>query len=437
MNNRTFSGSAPFELWGGVECTVNRVHENYYDQATRNGHRGRLSDFDLFQTLGLTALRHAVLWEGVAPHGLDRADWNWPDQSLAKIRSLNIRPIVGLLHHGSGPRDTSLVDAHFPSGLAQFAMAVARRYPWVTDYTPVNEPLTTARFSGLYGLWYPHGHDDLTFLRCLLNQCRATVLSMQAVRAVNSSARLIQTEDLGKVFSTPGLAYQADFENQRRWLTFDLLCGRVDRTHSMWDYSRWCGIGSAELEWFLDNPFPPDTLGINHYLSSDRFLDERTERYPASLSGSNGRQEYSDVLAARVLIHGAPDVSDLLLEAWRRYDIPVAITECHNGCTREEQMRWFLDVWRNAANARRKGAAVQAVTAWSLLGGFDWNSLVTRDAGQYEAGVFDLRSPQPRPTAMAGLLKMLAKRRGRAPCTSLIARMVETAGPFRIRDRLG
>ena len=28
--------------------------------------------------------------------------------------------------------------------------------PHITNYTPVNEPLTTARFSGLYGAWYPH-----------------------------------------------------------------------------------------------------------------------------------------------------------------------------------------------------------------------------------------------------------------------------------------
>ena len=42
---------------------------------------------------------------------------------------------------------------------------VAERYPWVRRYTPVNEPLTTARFSALYGLWYPHVRDDAAFLR--------------------------------------------------------------------------------------------------------------------------------------------------------------------------------------------------------------------------------------------------------------------------------
>ena len=92
-------------------------------------------------------------------------------------------------------------------------------------YTPVNEPLSTARFSGLYGHWYPHGRDSLTWARILLTECRAVVLAMRAIREVNPTAQLVQTEDLGKAYSTPALAYQAEFENERRWLSFDLLCG--------------------------------------------------------------------------------------------------------------------------------------------------------------------------------------------------------------------
>jgi hypothetical protein len=60
------------------------------------------------------------------------------------------------VHHGSGPRHTDLLDPAFATGLADYAGAVAARYPWVTDWTPVNEPLTTARFAALYGFWYPH-----------------------------------------------------------------------------------------------------------------------------------------------------------------------------------------------------------------------------------------------------------------------------------------
>jgi hypothetical protein len=48
------------ELWGGVECTVNRVHDQYFDQMRRSGHRYRLEDLDAFAALGFRALRYPV-----------------------------------------------------------------------------------------------------------------------------------------------------------------------------------------------------------------------------------------------------------------------------------------------------------------------------------------------------------------------------------------
>ena len=340
---------------------------------------------------------------------MDRADWSWPDERLRGLRERGIRPVVGLVHHGSGPRDTSLVDSKFPEKLAAYAAAVAERYPWVEDWTPVNEPLTTARFSGLYGHWYPHGRDDATFARCLLTECRAVVLSMRAVRAVVPRARLVQTDDLGKTFSTPALAYQADFENERRWITFDLLTGRLAPDDPMWLWLRdHGGAAESELEWFRENPCPPDVVGVNHYLSSERFIDERLDPYPPESHGGNGRHAYADILTARVCGEGPAGPGELLRETWERYGLPIAVTEAHNGCTREEQLRWLAEVWEGADALRRSGGDVRAVTLWSFLGAFGWDTLVTSADGRYEPGVFDLRGPTPRATAVAALARELA-----------------------------
>jgi dTDP-4-dehydrorhamnose reductase len=151
------------EVWGGVECTVNRIGDRYVDQIELCGHASRLEDLDLLAGLGIRALRYPVLWERVAPNNLADADWSHTDRSLNKLREDGIIPIVGLVHHGSGPRHTSLLDPEFPPKLADFALAVAERYPWIESYTPINEPLTTARFSCLYGHWYPHARDDKSF----------------------------------------------------------------------------------------------------------------------------------------------------------------------------------------------------------------------------------------------------------------------------------
>jgi dTDP-4-dehydrorhamnose reductase len=398
---------APLELWGGVECTCNRVGERFFDQLELSGHARRLDDLDLFAALGFRTLRYPVLWERTAPDGLERARWDWPDERLARLRALGIRPIAGLVHHGSGPRHTSLTDPAFAEGLAAFAGAVARRYPWLEAYTPVNEPLTTARFSGLYGHWYPHGHDSATMVRALLVQCRATVLAMRAVRAISPDALLVQTEDLGKVFSTPALAYQADFENERRWLSLDLLCGTVDRKHPMWGYLRDSGAAAEEIEWFAANPCPPDIIGFNYYLTGERFLDERVEHYPHEPRGGNGRHTYVDVAAVHVCAGGLAGHAALLAEAWARYRRPLAITEVHCGGAREDQLRWLAQAWRDALRLRGEGVDVRAVTAWAILGSHGWNTLVTRESGHYEPGLFDLRGAGPRPTALARLARQL------------------------------
>jgi dTDP-4-dehydrorhamnose reductase len=394
------------ELWGGHECTVNRTRDGCRDQTVLSGHEVRIDDLERFAQLGCRALRYPVLWERVSPSRPDQRDWGWSDERLARLRELSIRPIVGLVHHGSGPAYTDLLDAGFAAGLAAHAEAVAVRYPWIDDWTPVNEPLTTARFSALYGHWYPHVADEVSFWTALLNQIDGVRLSMKAVRRINPDARLIQTEDLGRTYATPPLREQARFDNLRRWMTWDLLTGRVTADHGL--FERLSRFGLADrLRAIADDPCPPDVIGVNHYLTGDRFLDHRLDRYPAATHGGNATQAFADVEALRVLLPGPDGLEGVLREAHARYGLPMAVTEVHNGCTREEQMRWLLEAWRTAERLRGEGLPLRAVTAWSLLGAYDWNSLLRRGDGHYEPGVFDLRGGAPRATGLARLMKAL------------------------------
>jgi dTDP-4-dehydrorhamnose reductase len=396
------------EIWGGVECTLNRVGNVWHDQVERSGHARRASDLDLFAGLGIRTLRYPLLWERVAPHSLDQPDWSWTDERLARMRELGITPIAGLVHHGSGPSYTSLLDPNFPPLLARFAEQVAQRYPWITDYTPVNEPLTTARFSGLYGVWYPHCRSDKAFVRALLNQVWGTVLAMQAIRRVNPAARLIQTEDCGRCYGTTRTSRQVRFENHRRWLTWDLLTGRVDARHPVRKFLLKHGATTEELDRLQAHATPPSVVGLNYYLTSDRYLDHRLQHYPSNTHGGNGLIRYADVEAVRAREEGIAGHEAHLLEAWRRYRIPVALTEVHLACTREEQVRWLLEAWQGAQAAARQGARVVAITPWALLGSFDWDSLVTMPRGHYEAGAFDVRSAAPRATRVASAIRQLA-----------------------------
>lgn len=397
-------------LWGGLECTICRVGDTYTRQLDRSAHATRAGDIEKFAELGMQAIRYPVLWEQVAPEGLESADWSWPDERLAQLREAGIEPIVGLVHHGSGPMHTSLVDPEFATKLAGYAGAVAARYPWVDYYTPVNEPLTTARFSGLYGVWYPHGRDEATFWQALRNECRGVVLAMRAIREVNPAAKLVQTDDLGKVYSTPLLQYQADLSNEMRWLAWDLLCGKVDEGHALWEWLRTVAAADADdILWFRDNPCPPDIIGVNHYITSERFLDEDVDKYPEHYHGGNRRHRYADIEAARALSRPTGGIAPLLRETWDRYRLPIAVTEVHIDATREDQLRWIAEIWAAAEQVRREGVDMRAVTIWGLLGLYDWNCLLTECRGYYEPGAFDVRSGQPRATAIAWLMKELSR----------------------------
>jgi dTDP-4-dehydrorhamnose reductase len=102
--------------------------------------------------------------------------------------------------------------------------------------------------------------------------------------------------------------------------------------------------------------------------------------------------------------HG-PEI--LLQELWQRYKIPVAITEVHLHCSREEQVRW-LQHMNDVALKLKDSIDIRAVTAWSLLGSFGWNKLLTDINCDYETGAFDISAGYARPTALATRIKELS-----------------------------
>ena len=397
------------EMWGGLECTVVRVGDEYRDQFMETGHNARASDIEMLAELGIKRLRYPILWD-LRRRETEDAFWHHAQRRLQSISDSGMAPIVGLTHHGSGPPHTNLLDPGFAPGLAQHAGDVARRFPWVDMYTPVNEPLTTARFSCLYGHWYPHKLNEQDFLRALFNECDATWFAMQEIRRVNPNAMLVQTEDLGRIFSTTEMQSQADYENERRWLSFDLLSGAVN-THHAW-HARFveAGVCQHALSRLSEEPVRPDIFGMNYYLSSDRFLDHRAHDYRGETVGGNGRERYCDLLAARSVADSDPmrGPKARMRELSERYNGPIAVTEVHNGSTRDEQLRWLKEVWIAATELSDEGVDVRGIAPWSLAGSCDWASLLTRQEGIYEPGAYDVRSSPPRKTALARAIPDLA-----------------------------
>jgi hypothetical protein len=72
----SWEAGQPIEMWGGVECTVNRIGDTYYDQLSRCGHDDRLDDLNRIADLGIRSRsigRSArTCWRNTAPGAVHR-----------------------------------------------------------------------------------------------------------------------------------------------------------------------------------------------------------------------------------------------------------------------------------------------------------------------------------------------------------------------------
>jgi dTDP-4-dehydrorhamnose reductase len=411
----------PFEIWASPEPTVARIDASMVrDQLAETGHERRAGDIALLASLGIAATRYPVLWEKCATDDPARPDLAWPRARLEALREAGIEPVVTLLHHGSGPRWTSLVDPGFPEAFAAYAGAVARAFPWVRRWTPINEPLTTARFSTLYGHWYPNASDDRSFGRAIVNEARAMLLAMEAIRAVNPSAEFVVTEDL-QSFAMYGdadrdLEAYVAHKRERMFLSLELVMGRVIEGHALYPYLvERAGIGAGELRDLAARAAAPDLVGWNYYPNSERLLERA--------------HDGTIVNHARVaLAPGTLDPRPLLRAAHARLDLPFGISEVHIDGDEVERVRWLVQRARDLDALARDGAPVRMLGAWAAFGMVDWRSLLRERDGYVEDGVFTFARADeaPRESAVAAAMRELA--RGSIPALPERAGWWETAG---------
>jgi dTDP-4-dehydrorhamnose reductase len=382
------------EVWASPEPSIARIGAaTVRDQGAETGFRARLGDIDLIADLEVAATRFPVLWE--------HDDLDWAALRLERLRARGVEPIVTLLHHGSGPLDTDLLDPAFPRRFADYAERVARRFPWVRRWTPINEPLTTARFATLYGVWYPNLRDDAAFGRALLHETRAQQLAMERIRRVSPEAQFVLTDDLQRFTAAgEGVAAYAAFLRERVFLSVELVAGRVDDTHPLAAYLlAQAKLTESELAELRAAATPPDLVAFDHYVHSERYLFTPD-------GGGIG-----DVPAVYVADEPAPRAGPLLQAAWERLRLPLALGEVHIHAPQGERVRWLTQHAEDVAAARAAGADVRAIGAWAAFGMVDWQSLLRRTDGVSEDGIYTFAGPAgtPQPTAVADAVRALVR----------------------------
>jgi beta-glucosidase/6-phospho-beta-glucosidase/beta-galactosidase len=316
-------------------------------------------DLDSVKALGATALRYGVSWPLVhtAPGVFD---WTVLDERLQYAGDLGLTVVADLVHYGTPTwLEDSFADVGYPDAIAEFAGAFVRRYRGlVTHLTPLNEPVTTASFCGLRGVWPPalsgwRGWTTVTL--AIVEGIRRTIA---AARAADPDIVIVHVEASAIYTSSdPDLDEHADLLRRVAALPTELLLGTVDRTHAMHQWLIDNGADETVLDGFRIEAPAVDLLGVNYYPD----------------------------LTPRTLVRGEHSVEQVTTNQWaeglrdrlvwfaERYGVPLLVTETSIEGTEQTRADWVIDSARAVLDLRESGLDIRGYTWWPLLDFVDWS----------------------------------------------------------------
>ncbi|OII36644.1 hypothetical protein BIU98_17135 [Curtobacterium sp. MMLR14_010] len=350
-------------------------------------------DLDLVASLGATALRYGVDWPRVhvAPGVFD---WAVLDERLPYAASIGITVIADLVHYGTPSwLAESFADPGYPAAIASFAGAFAARYAGVVDHvTPLNEPITTASFAGLRGVWPPALTGWEGWTRVVLGIAAGFQQAVTAVRSANPDAVVVHVEasslytadrddafdrdhgvdrdgDRGAVrdrargpvrdgdVDGASLAAEAALLEDLGWVPTDLVLGRVVESHPSHAWLVAHGADPAALADLVDGAVTIDLLGVNYYpdLSPRRLVNG------AAGTVQHAYDRWSEGLVESVTRFGT------------RYGVPMVVTETSIEGSDAVRSAWVRDSVAAVHALVDAGVDVRGWTWWPVFDFVDWS----------------------------------------------------------------
>jgi len=369
-----------FAFATGIEGSAPTIRNGRHrvDQMELSGfYQNWRTDFELLQELGLEFLRYGPplhrTWLGDGWH-----DWAFADETLSRLRRLNVIPIVDLCHFGVPDWVGNFQNPDFPALFAAYAAAFAERYPWVQLYTPINEMFICATFSARRGWWNEQLTSDRAFVTALKHLVKANVLAMEAILRRRPDALFVQSESSEQFHpESPEAATYADRYNRGRFLALDLNYGRqVDG--ETYAFLREHGLSAEDYEWFMRGRLKHHcVLGADYYRTNEHWVD------PEGRTRNSGE------------VFGYSEVARQYFE---RYGLPMMHTETNisEGPEGDEAVKWLWKEWANVLRLRTVGVPILGFTWYSLVDQIDWDNSLREPRGQVNArGLYDLdRNPR-------------------------------------------
>jgi beta-glucosidase/6-phospho-beta-glucosidase/beta-galactosidase len=321
------------------------------DEMASTGHYGRWrEDFQLVLDLGIGHLRYG------APHyrayvGPGRFDWDFTDETYHALHSLGIWQIVDLCHFGVPDWIGNFQNPDFPSYFAEYARAVALRYPWLRMFTPINEMLIAAEFSAKLGFWNERLCSDRAFVTALKHIVKANVLASEAILQVCPDAKFVQSETTQYYhpFSPDALPVTAHL-NERRFLSFDLNYGHPPSA-TMLEYLLDNGMSREEFHFFMNrNVRSSCIMGTDYYEVNEHIVYPDGSTVPCNVLGYYG----------------------LTRQYYTRYRLPIMHTET-NIAQERGSTHWLERQWANVLRLKEEGYPIIGFTWYSLIDQVDWD----------------------------------------------------------------
>jgi len=311
---------------------------------------------------------------------------------MREMRRLEIAPILDLLHFGVPDWLGDFQNPELPLRFAEYAHAVAARYPWVRHYTPVNEMYVTARISAKDGLWNEQLTTDAGFVTALKHLVAANILATHRIVAVRPDAILIPSESVEMIHEACQVSSDSAARfNRQRFLSLDLLYGRPLDADTR-AYVSDNGLGVSEYQWFMCSPRSGhQVLGLDYYGRNEHLIT------PTGM-----RIRVDDVVGLYVL---GRDYYD-------RYRKPLMHMET-NVLNAAEAPGWLWKQWMNVLRMRQDGIPVLGFTWYSLVDQVDWDIALADLRGNVNGcGLYDL---DRRPNPVAAEFRALLREYGQLP----------------------
>ena len=340
------------------------------DEMEKTGHyKNWQQDFELVKEMGICFLRYGPpLFSTFTAVG--QYDWTFCDEVFNKLKELDITPIVDLCHFGVPDWIGNFQNPEFPVLFAEYAAAFAKRYPYLQFYTPVNEIYIAATFSAQYGWWNERLTGDNYFVTALKHLCKANVLAMQAILAIQPDTTFIQSES-SEYFHpmNPDAEAAAYFLNEKRFLSLDLTYG-YPLGAAMYEYLLDNGLTRQEYHWFLNNQVKARCImGNDYYITNEHLVR------PDGTTEAAG-----EVFGYYVITN----------QYYNRYRLPLMHTETNINMPRS--VEWFYKQWANVHRLKQDGIPILGFTWYSLLHQVDWDSALRENNGNInELGLYDLQ----------------------------------------------